>query len=75
VYTTLISRNAGFHPSRYVGRKVSSRLHYLLNHTKADENMPLNIFPSTRKMFLVTKKYLRMTKKTQNTKNRPQIPK
>jgi hypothetical protein len=35
VYTTLISRTADIRPSRYVGTRVSSRLHYLLSPTKA----------------------------------------
>jgi hypothetical protein len=28
-----------FRPSRYVGKRISSRLHYLLNPTKAGENV------------------------------------
>jgi hypothetical protein len=33
-----------FHPSRYVGTRVTSRLHYLLSHTKAGKKYVFEYF-------------------------------
>jgi hypothetical protein len=41
VYITPLSRNAGFHASRYLGKRISSRLHYL---PVAQRRVEINVF-------------------------------